>query len=120
MLKERPPRAGFFEAERFQAVLRYLPSEIRPVALFAYETGWRLREVITLEWRQVDLIEGSVRLDPGATKNGEGRLAYCAPELLAVLRAQKAATRELEREKGIIVPQAFHRKGKRILRFTAS
>jgi hypothetical protein len=31
----------------------------------------------------------------------EGRVAYCSAELLAVLRAQHAATRELEREKGI-------------------
>jgi integrase len=120
MLKEAPPRAGFFEAEQFQTVLRYLRPEITPVALFAHETGWRLREVITLEWRQVDLTEGSVRLDPGTTKNGEGRVAYCSPELLGVLRAQKAATRELEREKGIIIPRVFHRKGKRILRFLAS
>src|SRR6266481_2402563 len=52
MLKEAPPRAGFFEAEQFKAVLRYLRPEIKPVALFAHETGWRLREVITLEWRQ--------------------------------------------------------------------
>jgi integrase len=120
MLKEAPPRAGFFEAEQFQAVLRYLRPEIKPVALFAHETGWRLREVITLEWRQVDLTEGSVRLDPGTTKNGEGRVAYCSPDLLAVLRAQKTATRELEREKGIIIPRVFHRNGKRILRFLAS
>jgi integrase len=120
MLKEAPPRAGFFEAEQFQAVLRYLRPEIKPIALFAHETGWRLREVITLEWRQVDLREGSVRLDPGTTKNGEGRVAYCSRELLALLRAQHAATRDLECEKGIIVPWIFHRKGKRILRFLAS
>ncbi len=50
----------------------------------------------------------------------EGRVAYCSAELLAVLRAQHAATRELEREKGIIVPRVFHRKGRRILRFLAS
>jgi hypothetical protein len=43
----------------------------------------------------------------------EGRVAYCSAELLAVLRAQHAATRELEREKGIIVPRVFHRKGRR-------
>jgi integrase len=50
----------------------------------------------------------------------EGRVAYCSAELLAVLRAQHAATRELEREKGIIVPRVFHRKGRQILTFLAS
>jgi integrase len=33
---------------------------------------------------------------------------------------QHAATRELEREKGFIIPWVFHRKGRRILRFLAS
>src|SRR6266481_994342 len=120
MLKEAPPRAGFFESEQFEALMKYLRPEVQPVARFGYELGWRLREIITLEWRQVNLSDGSVRLDPGITKNGEGRVAYCSTELLAVLRAQKAATRELEREKGIIIPRVFHRKGRRILRFLAS
>jgi len=119
-LKEAPPRAGFFEPDQFKALLKYLRPEVQPVARFAYELGWRLREIITLEWRQVNLVDGSVRLDPGTTKNGEGRVAYCSVELLAVLRAQHAATLELEREKGAIIPWVFHRKGKRILRFLAS
>jgi site-specific recombinase XerD len=50
MLKEAPPRTGFFEPEQFQAILLYLPPTIRLVALFAYETGWRLREILTLLW----------------------------------------------------------------------
>ena len=41
---------------------------------FAYITGWRVKsEVLKLEWRHVDLKAGEVRLDPGTTKNGEGR-----------------------------------------------
>ena len=119
-LREAAPRSGFFEADQFQALLRHLRPEIRPVAQFAYELAWRLREVINLHWRQVNLVDGIVRLDPGSTKNGEGRVAYLSPELLAILRAQHAATRDLEREKGIIIPWVFHRKGRRILRFLAS
>ncbi len=120
MLKEAAPRAGFFEADQFQAVLRHLRPETRPIALFGYETGWRLREIITLEWRQVDLGEGSVRLDPGTTKNRDGRIVYLSPALLEVLRTQATATRDLERTKGLIIPWVFHRRGKRILRFLAS
>src|SRR5712692_734180 len=120
LLKEAPPRAGFFEADQFEAVLRHLRPEVVPIAKFANETGWRLREIITLEWRQVDLSVGSVRLDPGTTKNREGRLAYVSPALLECLRAQHAAAKELEREKGVIIPWVFHRRGRRILRFLAS
>jgi integrase len=120
LLKEAPPRSGFFEPEQFQAVLRHLRPEIVPVARFGYETGWRLREILQLEWRQLNLDEGWARLDPGTTKNGEGRVVYFSPELLAVLRNQRAATREIERAKGIVTPYVFHRKGRRILRFLAS
>ena len=86
MLLKAPPRAGFFEAKQFEAVLSHLPPAIRPVALVGYELGWRLREILGLQWRQVDLTEGYLRLDPGTTKNREGRLAYLSPRLLAVLR----------------------------------
>jgi len=117
MLQEAAPRAGFFEAERFEAVVRNLPEAIRPVALFSHETGWRFREIITLEWRQVDLEQGCARLDPGTTKNREGRLAYLSPALLDVLRRQRAETQRLERAKGSIIPSVFHRRGRPVLGF---
>jgi len=109
-LKEAPPRSGFFESEAFQAVLGHLPPYIKPIALFAYELGWRLREVLGLQWHQLDLTEGYVRLNPGTTKNDEGRVAYFSPDLLNALRAQYARTRELEHSAGVIIPWVFHRK----------
>jgi len=114
LLKESPPRSGFFEWEAFQLVLQHLPARIKPIALLAYELGWRLREILGLQWHQIDLDEGWVRLAPGTTKNDEARIAYFSPDLLATLRAQHAMTRELERTAGIIVPWCFHRKGRRI------
>jgi hypothetical protein len=68
----------------------------------------------------VDLKEGCVRLDPGTTKNREGRLAYLSPRLLAVLQVQAEATRNLERRRGQIIPWVCHRNGLRILRFLGS
>ena len=45
---------------------------MRGIAAFAFVTGWRTpSEILPLEWRQVDLTQGEVRLDVGATKNGE-------------------------------------------------
>jgi integrase len=74
MLEERTVRTGFFEREQFEAVRGQLPEYLRPVVTFAYITGWRVpSEVLTLQWRQVDFEAGTVRLDPGTTKNGEGR-----------------------------------------------
>ena len=61
---------------------------MRPVVTFAYVTGWRINsEVLPLEWRQVDLRVGEVRLDPGTTKNREGRVFYLTAELLQLFEA---------------------------------
>jgi integrase len=56
-------------------VKQHLPEPIRLIVEFAYITGWRIpSEVLKLEWPQVDLENGTVRLDPGTTKNREGRV----------------------------------------------
>jgi hypothetical protein len=41
--------------------------------------------VLTLERRHLDLEAGTLRLDPGMTKNAEGRIVYLTPELKALL-----------------------------------
>lgn len=111
MLKESAPRAGFFEADQMAAVLAHLPERRRGAITFAYVTGWRLAsEVLPLEWRQVDFAAGEVRLDPGTTKNGEGRVFPMTPALKALLEAEKARTDEDNRRLGKIVPWVFHRK----------
>jgi len=62
MLQEHNVRTGFFEAEQFAAVKTQLPAALRPVAEFAYLTGWRVQsEVLPLEWRNVDLKGGTAR-----------------------------------------------------------
>ncbi|HJQ65214.1 MAG TPA: site-specific integrase, partial [Gemmatimonadales bacterium] len=67
-------RTGFFEADQLAAVLTKLPEHVRGVVTFAYLTGWRVRsEVLPLTWAQVDWRAGVVRLEPGTTKNGDGR-----------------------------------------------
>jgi hypothetical protein len=64
MLRVRNARTGFFEREQLDAVLRHLPSYFRPVALAAYLTGWRTHsELLTRQWRHVDLITGWLGLD---------------------------------------------------------
>jgi integrase len=75
MLQERNTRVGFFESEQLDSVLAHLPEEIQPVIEFAKTTGWCIAsEVLPLEWRQVDMAAGEVRLDAHTTKNGEGRV----------------------------------------------
>jgi len=89
-------------------VLAHLPEGMRPVVTFAYVTGWRINsEVLPLQWRQVDLRVGEVRLDPGTTKNREGRVFYLTPELHQLLKEQRATADEIQRQKKMIVRHVF-------------
>jgi integrase len=67
-----------------------------------------------LTWRQIDLEAGTVRLEPGTTKNREGRLVVLPAELHAALREQRVKTSALERREKQIIPWVFHRNGKPI------
>jgi integrase len=118
MLREQNVRVGFFEEDQYESVRGHLPVYAQPVVTVAYITGWRVRsEVLTLQWRQVDFKTGTVRLEPGTTKNGEGRVFHMTPELRACLEAQRAATTALERERDQIIPWVFHRQGRRLKGF---
>jgi hypothetical protein len=59
---------------------------------------------------------GVIRLEPGTTKNSDGRSFPFAklPELAAMLAAQRAATLALVREQGRIIPLVFHVAGEPI------
>lgn len=80
-------RKGFFEPDQYRAVVR-LPDHLKPLASVAYITSWRAKsELITRQWRQVDLNGGWLRLEPGESKNGEGREFPFTAELRDLLEA---------------------------------
>jgi integrase len=107
-LKEARPRQGFFEREQYQAVRRHLSEDLQVAVAIAYAFGWRTQsEVLTLERRQLDLEAGTLRLEPGTTKNDDGRVVYLTPELRALLEAQLARVEALQRQLGRIIPFLF-------------
>src|SRR5207244_12025911 len=85
-LSEDNVRTGFLEPGQIMAVCKHLgPTEADAVG-FMYITGWRSRsEVFPLTWAQVDWAGGFVRLEPGTTKNREGRAFPLMPALRALL-----------------------------------
>ncbi|PYM11804.1 MAG: hypothetical protein DMD81_25885, partial [Candidatus Rokuibacteriota bacterium] len=86
-----------------------------------YITGWRVKsEILTRQKSHLDVKAGWLRLEPGETKNGEGRMFPLVPRLRAVLEAQVEGTRQFEQEKGRIIPWLFHRNGERIKFFRRS
>lgn len=118
-IEVRNTRSGFFEDADLRAVLEQLPRDLRVLIEFLHSTGWRIGEAKELTWRQVDFKAGTVRLEPGTTKNDEGRTFPFAalPRLEALLSAQRAHTRAIERERGELVPWVFHRNGRPIRDF---
>jgi len=107
-LKEAAPRSGFFESEQYASVRKHLDPDAAVACDLAYTFGWRMRsEVLTLEWRRVDLKVGTLRLDMGSTKNDDGRVVYLTPALVKALTLQRASVRDLEKRLGRIVPYVF-------------
>ena len=71
----------------------------------AYITGWRVTsEILTREWQHLDLGAGWLRLEPGETKNGRGRMFPLLPELRSVLETQRERTSTIAEATGRIVP----------------
>jgi integrase len=120
LLEERNTRKDFFEREQFEAVVSHLKPELAGAFRFAYVTGWRIHsEVLSLQWRQVDLRAGTVRLDADETKNREARVFKFKPggELDTVLRAQEAYTHATQRDRQMVCTWVFHRGGEPIKNF---
>ncbi|MEO5656466.1 MAG: tyrosine-type recombinase/integrase [Nitrospiria bacterium] len=115
----RNTRSGFFEEPEFRAVLGHLPDYLRPLIEFCYLTGWRIGEVLPLTWRQVDFPAGTLRLEPGTTKNDDGRMFPFAalPPLADLLTAKRERTALIERESAQVIPWVFHREGRPIRDF---
>ena len=122
MLEERNVRQGFFEREQFESVRAHLPADLRDLATFCYITGWRVRsEVLPLQWPQIDRAVGTIRLEPGTTKNQSGRtIAYAEIDELREVIDERWQAREVLQQRGVICPWVFNRDGRPIKSFRRS
>lgn len=77
-------------------MLRRLSEAIKPVVITAYVTGWRVHdEILTRQRHHLDIKAGWLRLEPGETKNDEGRMFPLTPMLREALEAQIKKTEAL-------------------------
>ncbi|MFC1549575.1 tyrosine-type recombinase/integrase, partial [Nitrospirota bacterium] len=113
MLKESAPRSGFFTHEEYQNLRLALPDYLRPVIAMGYYTGMRKGEILGLTWDSVDLIEGTVTLEAGTTKNDEARTIFLSGELYQTIQTQ----REHRDQKHPECQHVFYRDGKPIKDF---
>jgi integrase len=75
MLKEYV-RKGFIEMGGYARLAEECAGAglwMRALSECGYSYGWRHEELVGLRVRQVDVLRGTIRLDPGTTKNDDGR-----------------------------------------------
>ncbi len=116
MLKENNARQGCFEHEKFLALRGALPSYLKGFVTFAYKVGWRISEISELTWKQVDRIQGIVRLKVGETKNNDGRTVYLDNELKNVFNHQGENQKESAEISPLRVPEPKRRTAPEALR----
>jgi len=104
-LEENNARQGFIEHGDFLTLQDGLPEHLRDPVTFLYRSGWRVSEMRTLEWRDVDLEGEVVRLRPEIAKNKDGRVLPLRWGLLQIFH--RAFTR-----RRLGCPFVFH-KGRR-------
>lgn len=86
-LKENPPRRGFVEQKPYQKLCEHSPHLwLRTLISLGYTFGFRLAELLKMRVRQVDLLNRLIVLDPGTTKNDEGRIISLTSETYELVK----------------------------------
>lgn len=93
LLEENNSRRGFLDHGSFLALRDALPKHLKGPVTFLYLSGWRVSEMRTLDWREVDLAGREVRLRPEVSKNKDGRMLPLRGELLELIERAKEARR---------------------------
>jgi integrase len=90
-LEENNARQGFIEKAEFLQLREQLPQYLKDPISFLYRTGWRVSEMRSLEWRDVDLTAQVVRLRAENSKNNQPRevpYGFSAGLAEIIMRAQ--------------------------------
>ena len=91
LLRPGYARTGFLPREQFERLLDPLPAHLKPLITFLYYCGVRLGEALDLEWHQVNLDTGLIRLEADQTKTSEARTVPMPDVLIGMLKVQKRA-----------------------------
>lgn len=90
MLPEDNVRRNFVEREAYERMAEEAAKEglwLRLLLQTAFTYGWRRGELLKLSVRQVDIPRSTLRLDPGTTKNKNGREVFLDDALRPLFQA---------------------------------
>ncbi len=100
-------REGFFNREEVNQLCQHLDADMSDFVQFLFFSAWRVGEVRTLQWKDYDRSEQTIRLRAANSKNKHGRVLPLVGELAAVIE-HRLSQRRLD------CPYIFHRRGKRV------
>lgn len=89
-LEEDNARQGFLEDSQYVKVRDALPERLKALFVVGYHVGVRLGELRKIEWSQVDLKAGEIRLHKKQTKGKKARTIPIYGEMRSWLEMQKA------------------------------
>ena len=95
LLKEPPGRDRWLTDEEEQKLLQFCPSFLRELVVFALNTGMRLGEIISLEWKGVDLFRRTVTILH--SKNGLKKVIPMNDPVFSLLK-EKSKVRLIKNE----------------------
>jgi integrase len=85
-LKENNVRKGFLEDGQFRKLIEYCPELwFRALVEVGRTYGWRVSELLKMRAVQIDLFSRTIRLEPGTTKNNDGREVTMTDSVYALL-----------------------------------
>jgi integrase len=118
-LAEDNVRQGFFTREEVDRLCACLKHPLNGFVKFAFLTGWRFEEIRSLKWSNIDFGAGEIRLEPGTTKNKDGRTFPISQELRTLLTAKPPKPPQwkilrLKKKPVNISPYVFSINGKQI------
>jgi len=86
-LRENNVRKGFLEDAQLHALVADGELWFRALVECGRTYGWRVSELLSLKVNQVDLEQQVIRLDPGTTKNSDGREVFMTDAVRLLLAA---------------------------------
>lgn len=86
-LKENNVRKGFLEDAQFRTLVEGAELWFRTLVESGRTYGWRVSELLGLRVHQADLAQRVIRLEPGTTKNSEGREVTMTDAVFTLLSA---------------------------------
>lgn len=86
-LKENNVRKGFLDDSQYRTLVDGAELWFRALVECGRTYGWRVSELLNLRVKQVDLAQRAIRLEPGTTKNTDGREVFMTDAVHALLTA---------------------------------